>query len=147
MHFKLVSNDLDILHYFHNSINKLNTKLDIKNTNNNVINNIERIINKLLKLQINNEESKEKDIYENAKSIKNILMSIQNETKKLKILNIKKLDKISFTSNISSEFINNIIKSLDNIISTNKLINQNITIFIELINKLTDNLTHLYLLI
>ena len=143
MHFKIVIKNLDILHYLHNSINKLNTKLDINNKTNNVIQNIEKIINRLLKLH----EDKEQDIYNNADNIKNILISIEKETNKFKILNVKELDTLINSNNISSEFINNVINSLDNIINTNKLINQNITIFIELINKLTDNLTNLYLLI
>ena len=92
-------------------------------------------------------ENKKQDINDKAENIKNILISIEKETNKFKILNVKKLDPIKNSNNISSEFINNIIISLDNIIDTNKLINQNITVFIELINKLTDNLTDLYLLI
>ena len=143
MHFKIVIKNLDILHYLHNSINKLNIKLDINNKTNNVIQNIEKIINRLLKLH----EDKEQEIYNNVDNIKNILISIEKETNKFKILNVKELDTLINSNNISSEFINNVINSLDNIINTNKLINQNITIFIELINKLTDNLTNLYLLI
>lgn len=143
MHFKIVIKNLDILHYLHNSINKLNTKLDINNKTNNVIQNIEKIINRLLKLH----EDKEQEIYNNIDNIKKILISIEKETNKFKILNVKELDTLINSNNISSEFINNVINSLDNIINTNKLINQNITIFIELINKLTDNLTNLYLLI
>ena len=143
MHFKIVIKNLDILHYLHNSINKLNTKLDINNKTNNVIQNIEKIINRLLK----SHEDNEHEITDNANNIRNILISIEKETNKFKILNVKELDTLINSNNISSEFINNVINSLDNIINTNKLINQNITIFIELINKLTDNLTNLYLLI
>ena len=143
MHFKLVSKNLNILHYLHNSITKFNTALNIQNKKNNIIYNIEKIINRLLKLH----ENKKQDINEKAENIKNILISIEKETNKFKILNVKKLDPIKNSNNISSEFINNIIISLDNLINTNKLINQNITVFIELINKLTDNLTDLYLLI
>lgn len=143
MHFKLVSKNLNILHYLHNSITKFNTALNIQNKTNNIIYNIEKIINRLLKLH----ENKKQDINDKAENIKNILISIEKETNKFKILNVKKLDPIKNLNNISSEFINNIIISLDNIINTNKLINQNITVFIELINKLTDNLTDLYLLI
>lgn len=143
MHFKLVSKNLNILHYLHNSITKFNTALNIQNKKNNIIYNIEKIINRLLKLH----ENKKQDINEKTENIKNILISIEKETNKFKILNVKKLDPIKNSNNISSEFINNIIISLDNLINTNKLINQNITVFIELINKLTDNLTDLYLLI
>lgn len=143
MHFKLVSKNLNILHYLHNSITKFNTALNIQNKKNNIIYNIEKIINRLLKLH----ENKKQDINEKAENIKNILISIEKETNKFKILNVKKLDPIKNSNNISSEFINNSIISLDNLINTNKLINQNITVFIELINKLTDNLTDLYLLI
>ena len=143
MHFKLVSKNLNILRYLHNSITKFNTALNIQNKKNNIIYNIEKIINRLLKLH----ENKKQDINDKAENIKNILISIEKETNKFKILNVKKLDPIKNSNNISSEFINNIIISLDNIIDTNKLINQNITVFIELINKLTDNLTDLYLLI
>ena len=143
MHFKLVSKNLNILRYLHNSITKFNTALNIQNKKNNIIYNIEKIINRLLKLH----ENKKQDINDKAENIKNILISIEKETNKFKILNVKKLDPIKNLNNISSEFINNIIISLDNIIDTNKLINQNITVFIELINKLTDNLTDLYLLI
>ena len=143
MHFKLVSKNLNILHYLHNSITKFNTALNIQNKKNNIIYNIEKIINRLLKLH----ENKKQDINEKAENIKNILISIEKETNKFKILNVKKLNPIKNSNNISSEFINNIIISLDNLINTNKLINQNITVFIELINKLTDNLTDLYLLI
>ena len=143
MHFKLVSKNLNILRYLHNSITKFNTALNIQNKKNNIIYNIEKIINRLLKLH----ENKKQDINDKTDNIKNILISIEKETNKFKILNVKKLDPIKNSNNISSEFINNIIISLDNIIDTNKLINQNITVFIELINKLTDNLTDLYLLI
>ena len=143
MHFKLVSKNLNILRYLHNSITKFNTALNIQNKKNNIIYNIEKIINRLLKLH----ENKKQDINDKTDNIKNILISIEKETNKFKILNVKKLDPIKNLNNISSEFINNIIISLDNIINTNKLINQNITVFIELINKLTDNLTDLYLLI
>lgn len=143
MHLKIVSKNLDILHYLHNSINKLNIKLNINNKTNNIIQNIENIINKLLKLHADKKQYISNDV----DIIKEILTSIEKETNKFKILNIKKLDTLINSNNISSEFINNVINSLDNIINTNKLINQNIKIFIELINMLTNNLTNLYLLI
>ena len=141
-HLKIIIKNLDILHYLHNSIKNLNIKLDLKHNTNNIIYNIEKIINKLLTLYIN----KEKEIYDNVEIIKNILISIEKETNKFKILNVKQLDILINSNNISSEFINNIINSLDNIIYTNKLVNQNSTIFIESINQLTNILTDLYLL-
>jgi hypothetical protein len=135
--------ELDILYFLHNSINILKKKLNIPiNNKNNFIYNIEYIINKVLSIKNKNERE---PIYNIADNIKKILVKLQNENNRLKIINIKKINKDLFLSDkLSSTFMNNIKESLDNIIKTNNIINDNISIYIELINELIQNLTDLH---
>jgi len=141
--FKIIMKELDILYFLHNSINILKKKLNIPiNNKNNFIYNIEYIINKVLSIKNKNERE---PIYNIADNIKKILVKLQNENNRLKIINIKKINKDLFLSDkLSSTFMNNIKESLDNIIKTNNIINDNISIYIELINELIQNLTDLH---
>jgi len=97
-------------------------------------------------LSIKKENDRE-PIYHIANNIKTILVKLENENNRLKIINIKKINKdICLSDKLSSTFTNNIKDSLDNIINTNDIINENINIYIELLNELIQNLTELYLL-
>lgn len=140
--FKLALKDFDLLHYLHKSIKIINKKINYtKNTN--VIYNIEYIINKIL--DIKKDKDKEK-IHAISTDIKNTLNLLKKETNKIKIIKINTINlQLKLSNNYSSNFINDVITSLDNIIITNNIINNNINIFIELINDLTQNLTDLYL--
>jgi len=142
-HTKLIVRDMDVLYHFHNILNEINKSLGISSQKN-TIHNIKKIISILEKKDISDKEI-------NISLIKDLLIKIKNETNNFK--NNKQSSKgdskiiCPESKEISSDYMNNIIESLDNYIKINKDISTEIVNFVKYINELTDTFTKIYILI
>ena len=147
-HVKCVLKDFDLLHHLHNSLKKIDNKLNYHNTK--FISNIQYVTGIL-------SDYDNQEINKYIEQIQNILENINNEIIKFKNISTNNNHKIilnDYNSNeISNEFITNLKISLDDIIEINtKIYSQNkqtdnIEKLMTLINELTNILSNIYTLI
>ena len=137
-HIKIIIDNSKILDNLNNIIKLINIKLKIKNDKN-LYKNISYII-KILK------KNKSSDINNLIKNIENNLISLNSKLNEIKNIKLRKKD-IIISSDIilySKKLISDILKSLDNVIEINSIIQKNITTLENNLNNIIDNLTKLY---